>query len=536
MSCRASNDTTMNITTNVDGQYLVPTGHYNEVIAKRDESDLTVQLGLRRITGKGTTVNVPIDNEDDGEFVVTSKSGGFDRDAPATTYKAMTLAMYTKKVDLTYQLLEDEDSKLMAFLADFVGRGMAKTNNGLLLTEVAANGTSLKTFASGTVIAVNELEAITYNEALSNYLDDTSSCAWVMKRAVHGEIVLLGSTSIRYYEATPTGAGVGVPSLLGFPVKYSAKSGDTATSTKSVYFGNWNYVGVREGPGFTMMRDPYTRSSYGEVILNYFYRIVYGVLQAEAIGFGVHPSANLMIRIVTGCNEGYYPRMAGWLDSLAAVGNIPYTLVKVGWDQPSGRQIDEVCLPRNLNNGAPSTTESIQHGSFLQVVDGPEDELVIYCDGDMVLQRPFTADERGWLEDFGPRTVSAGPNRYRESMQDELDLLQVLVSMDELLGRFPGAIDEWLMLNVGVVAMRRAAWRELYQAYMERWESVTQAMSHQARQQWLICYLIYALGMELRIMPYAMHSHGHFGPHPEVEKHGEDVVVNGKLAAIRHHL
>jgi HK97 family phage major capsid protein len=179
----------------------------------------------------------------------------------------------------------------MAFLEDFVGRGMAKTNNGLLLTEVAASGTSLKTFASATVIAVNELEAIPYNEALSNYLDDTRSVAWVMQRAVHGEIVLLGSTSIRYYEATPTGAGVGVPSLLGFPVHYSAKSGATAASAKSVYFGNWNYVGVREGPGFTMMRDPYTRSSYGEVILNYFYRIVYKVLVAEAIGYGVHPSA-----------------------------------------------------------------------------------------------------------------------------------------------------------------------------------------------------------------------------------------------------
>jgi HK97 family phage major capsid protein len=287
---RASNDTTMNITTDVDGQYLVPTGHYNEVIARRDESDLTVQLGLRRITGKGTTVNVPIDNEDDGEFVVTSESGGFDRDAPATTYKAMTLAMYTKKVDLTYQLLEDEDSKLMAFLADFVGRGMAKTNNGLLLTEVAANGTSLKTFASATVIAVDELETIVFNEALSNYLDDTRSAAWVMQRAVHGEIILLDDSSTRRYANNQMGNELG-PNLLGFPVKYSAKSGATAASTKSVYFGNWNYVGVREGPGFTMMRDPYTRSSYGEVILNYFYRIVFGVLVAEAIGYGAHPSA-----------------------------------------------------------------------------------------------------------------------------------------------------------------------------------------------------------------------------------------------------
>lgn len=241
------------------------------------------------------------------------------------------------------------------------------------------------------------------------------------------------------------------------------------------------------------------------------------------------------MRILTACNEGYYPRMAGWLDSLAERSNIPYTLVKVGWDYPSGRQIDEVCLPKDLNSGAPSTTESIQHGSFLHMVDGPEDELLIYCDGDMVLQRPFTADELSWLEDFDDRTVSAGPNRYRESMLDELELLQVSVSMDELRRRFPGELDQWLMLNVGVLAMRRSAWQELYQAYMERWDLVSKTMGHQARQQWLICYVIYALEMDLRVMPYLMHSHGHFGQHPGVEKHGEDVVVNGKLAAIRHH-
>lgn len=286
---RASNDTTMNITTAADGQYLVPTGHYQQVIAKRDDSDLTAQLGLRNIPGVGTTVNVPIDDEDDGEFIVTNESAGFDRDAPATTVKAMTLLAYTKKVDLTYQLLEDEDSKLMTFLADFVGRGMAKTRNALLLTEVAANGTALKTFASATVIAIDELEPITYNDALSPYLDDTPSCAWVMKRSVHGEIVLLDDTSIRRYANNQMG-GPG-PSLLGFPVKYTEKSAATIASAKSVYFGNFNYVGYREGSQFTMMRDPYTRAGNGEILLLYFFRVVYGVLQAEAIGYGKHPSA-----------------------------------------------------------------------------------------------------------------------------------------------------------------------------------------------------------------------------------------------------
>ncbi|MBK8211617.1 MAG: phage major capsid protein [Rhodospirillales bacterium] len=287
---RASNDTTMNITTAADGGYAVPTGHYQGIIARRDEGMLATKLGVRRIPGKGTSVNIPVDGEDDGEFVSTAESSAFDRDAPAIGQVVSTLVKYTKKVDLTVELLNDEDSALMAFLDDFVGRGMAKTHNSLLLTEVAANGTSLKTFASATVIAVDELEPITFNEALSNYLDDGGSVAWVMQRAVHGEIVLLDDANTRRYANNQMGNEMG-PTLLGFPVHYTAKAGATAASAKSVYFGNWNYVGLREGPGITVLRDPYSRAGYGEVILHYYFRCDYNVLQAEAIGYGVHPSA-----------------------------------------------------------------------------------------------------------------------------------------------------------------------------------------------------------------------------------------------------
>lgn len=286
---RASNDTTMNITTDADGGYAVPTGHYQGIIARRDEAMLATKLGVRRIPGKGTSVNIPTDGEDDGEFVSTAESNAYDRDAPAIGRVVSTLVKYTKKVDLTVELLEDEDSAILNFLNDFVGRGMAKTHNSLLLTEVAANGTALKTFASATVIAVDELEPITYNEALGNYLDDGGSVAWVMQRAVHGEIVLLDDTSIRRYANNQMG-GDG-PVLLGYPVYYSAKSGATAASAKSVYFGNWNYVGYREAPGMTVIRDPYSRAGYGEVIFHYMFRCDYNVLQAEAIGYGVHPSA-----------------------------------------------------------------------------------------------------------------------------------------------------------------------------------------------------------------------------------------------------
>ncbi len=65
---RASNDTDMNITTAADGGYAVPTGHYGQIIARRDEAMLANRLPLQRFQGEGTTVNVPVDAEDDGEF------------------------------------------------------------------------------------------------------------------------------------------------------------------------------------------------------------------------------------------------------------------------------------------------------------------------------------------------------------------------------------------------------------------------------------------------------------------------------------
>ena len=73
-------------------------------------------------------INIPYDNED----------------APAIGQKQMTLGEYTTHIDVSNELLEDTATKIMAFLANFVGRRMAKTNNGLLLTEVATNGKSSK--------------------------------------------------------------------------------------------------------------------------------------------------------------------------------------------------------------------------------------------------------------------------------------------------------------------------------------------------------------------------------------------------------
>jgi len=282
---RASNDTTMNITTAADGGVGVPTTLFESVIAKRDEMDLTSQLACRRFSGPGTSKDIVYDNEDDGEFVSTNESSAFDRDAPALAKLTLTKVKYTKKTDITYELNEDNDVNLFAFLTDFFGRGMAKTRNNLLITEVGTNGTALKTFAGESSIAAGEPEDIVGNDALSNYLDDSQSCAWVMRSATHWDIMSITGNP-RLYASPDEGR-----MLLGWPVKYSAKVSAQGSGNKSVYFGNWYYVAYFEEPSFTMLRDPYSRARYGEIILHMYFRIDYGTLQAEAIGYGAHATS-----------------------------------------------------------------------------------------------------------------------------------------------------------------------------------------------------------------------------------------------------
>jgi HK97 family phage major capsid protein len=279
---KASNDTDMNVGTDADGGYAVPTGHYQGIIARRDEMMLADALGVLNIPGKGTTVNVPLDAEADGEFVSTAEAASTDRDAPALGQAAMTLVKYTKRVELSYELLEDEDSRLMAFLEDFIGRGMAKTHNSLLVTEILANGTSAKTTTGAAAITAGEIMDLEY--ALAD--EYTDNAAWLMRRASEGTIRQLQGNDF-LFQVTPAGNGDGSArrDINGFPVYNSQSMPAIASTNKAIAFVNGNFIGKREAPDITFLRDPYSKASTGQIVLHYYFRTVYRVLQAEAVQY-----------------------------------------------------------------------------------------------------------------------------------------------------------------------------------------------------------------------------------------------------------
>lgn len=281
---RAVTDSTMNITTAGDGKNLVPTTLVNQIARRKHESMLAARLGCRRVPGVGTTVNFPYRNADPENFALTSEQSdahgnNYERAAYTTALKAFTLVKLTRKIEFTEEMLEDTGVDLMGFISGEVGDEMARTHNEMLLTEVEANGTSFKSFASNAAIAAGELEAILGNDTLGFYLEDTANAHWVMRSSTHWAINAVTSDA-RFYAQQLTG-------LLGYDVMHSNKVDAIGAGGKSVMFGDWSYVGYREAPELRFIQDIY--SVDGLIILKYSFRAVYGVLQAGAIGYGLHP-------------------------------------------------------------------------------------------------------------------------------------------------------------------------------------------------------------------------------------------------------
>lgn len=284
---RAYNNTDMNIGTAADGGYAVPTGLYNEIIAKRDEQALFPKLGVRQIGGKGLTVRVPIDNEADVLFTVETEAASLDQDAPALYYKDFTLAKYAKYLTLSWELLRDEDANLMAFINDWVARGIAATENSLLMTEVLANGTAGLTLDAAAAIGETEIPEMV-GKLTPEY---QMGAAWILNPSTFAYIQGVGGTNVMKFMPSVTISMGGTPTLWGYPVHQSSYASAHAASAKSLVFGNFYFLGRRQGTSIQMLRDPYTAAGTGQVKLWFWFDCVYGVLQAEAIQYATHPSA-----------------------------------------------------------------------------------------------------------------------------------------------------------------------------------------------------------------------------------------------------
>ena len=241
------------------------------------------------------------------------------------------------------------------------------------------------------------------------------------------------------------------------------------------------------------------------------------------------------MRIVTGCNEPYLPRIMPYLDSLRKYADFPITFVGVEFSPPDMGEIETATITAEQNHGAPERTKCIQHGSFINILPGDDDEVLVYTDGDFIMQRALADDERALLELDHFEVVTSWNGGEHETLELEAGRLGMTTDMDGLIAAYGRCIKLRKIYNVGFLAMTRLSWQELHTAYMRDWERVSRYFTHEARQQWLISYTLKQLDYDIKIAPWSLHAHGHFGLKPGMAVNENGVYHNGRLAAFRHY-
>jgi hypothetical protein len=228
--------------------------------------------------------------------------------------------------------------------------------------------------------------------------------------------------------------------------------------------------------------------------------------------------------------------MLPYLDSLREYADFPVNFIGVGFEPPYLQgATHSIFLDGAQNAGAPNETQCIQHGSFLNVIDAPDSETLIYTDGDMVMQRKLDDEERAFLMLENNQAVVGLNFGWQSTLINDAKLLGQQISDAELIERYGEYVVTHQDYNVGFLAMTRQTWELVYGAYMEDYPAICGVFTHMARQQWLISWELAKLGLAVKLCPWSIHAHGHGGLKPGMHYGNGGLWADGKLAAWRHH-
>lgn len=245
----------------------------------------------------------------------------------------------------------------------------------------------------------------------------------------------------------------------------------------------------------------------------------------------------MSLLLVTAANRSYIDRIAPYLHTIAAHGGAfdRRILVTVGCQVEMPEElgaIEAIPLPVALARGHTGNS-CIQQGCHLDVLGCADDDVIVFTDGDVRMQRGPTANELAWMRAIPPNTIALGWNAGpHDTLMDEASR----IALDE-----PGRdlFRGWLhrkVYNVGVIICRAATYRRIYERYMQLWPSYAQHTPHYAANQFLMCVVMAGLGLHVWELPQSVHAHGCFGLPEGITEDADGQLWAGEdLVLFRHH-
>jgi hypothetical protein len=253
-----------------------------------------------------------------------------------------------------------------------------------------------------------------------------------------------------------------------------------------------------------------------------------------------------VIYLCCSSNAPYLPRIRPYLESVERHVNPDVQPVLVAVDcQPAPEYLHDLArwgvlaIPRGALTIAPPL-DHVQNGDFVRFLPGKPDDVIIFTDGDVVMQRGFTADEIAWMRSLAPGEVAVGWNAGPEdTLLSEGERLRPHVQLPNVWLRAvlpDGTIPP--IYNTGVIIARRDTWQRWHRAFVAVWPWAQQTFQHYAAQQWALCWaLAHTPGLRAVLLGHEIHTHGCY-PLPEGAAFDSNglLTYQGETVVFKHHL
>ena len=263
----------LNETTTTEGGILVPEGLYTSIIAKRDEMSIIRSNGAMVIQTNLDTVQVPVENARMTTAIV-AESGSYVAAEPTFTSNVVPIYKFGNQLRLTDELVADEQTNIMGYLANGLGRAFGLMENQYCIAGTGSSqpkglltgGTAAITAASTTAITAAELISL-YHALPEPYTTNPSEVVFMTRNGTLGALRALASSSVFTFNLQPQG-DQGAQQLYGHKVAVSGYMQAPTTGLKSLLVTNLaaGYIMI-ERAGMVMQRNPYLLQATGQVAL-----------------------------------------------------------------------------------------------------------------------------------------------------------------------------------------------------------------------------------------------------------------------------
>ena len=269
----ATKTNALNEATGTEGGILVPEGLNATIIAKRDEMSVIRANGAMVITTNLDTVQVPVENARMTTAIV-AESGSYVAAEPTFTSNSVTVYKFGNQLRLTDELLADNQTNLMPYLSNGLGRAFGLMENQYCIAGTGSSqpkglltgGTAAITAASTTAITAAELVSL-YHALPEPYTTNPNEVVFITRNATLGALRALASSSVFTFNLQPQG-DQGAQQLYGHKVAVSGYMEAATTGKKSLLVTNLaaGYILI-ERAGMVMSRNPYLLQATGQVAL-----------------------------------------------------------------------------------------------------------------------------------------------------------------------------------------------------------------------------------------------------------------------------